>query len=141
MFGNYSTDNGSINGIIDALERDGLVNLLAEPNLTALSGETASFLAGGEIPIPLAGGLGTTTIEYKQYGVSLAFTPTVLANGLLHVSEMAAHRVQDVRSEVKEGDQFLVKVLEVDRQGKIRLSRKEAMPAPTGAGSPDPSAR
>ena len=66
---------------IDLAETNGLSTTLAEPNLTALSGETASFLAGGEVPIPLAGGLGTTTIEYKQYGVSLAFTPTVLANG------------------------------------------------------------
>jgi pilus assembly protein CpaC len=63
---------------IDLAENDGLVTTLAEPNLTALSGETASFLAGGEIPIPLSQGLGSVSIEYKQYGVSLAFTPTVL---------------------------------------------------------------
>ncbi|NNM76812.1 type II and III secretion system protein family protein [Sphingomonas sp. ID1715] len=66
---------------IDLAETQGLVTTLANPNLTALSGETASFLAGGEIPIPLAQGLGTIGIEYKQYGVSLAFTPTVLADG------------------------------------------------------------
>jgi pilus assembly protein CpaC len=63
---------------IDLAENDGLVTTLAEPNLTAISGETASFLAGGEVPIPLAQGLGTVGIEYKQFGVSLAFTPTVL---------------------------------------------------------------
>lgn len=66
---------------IDLAETDGLVTTLAEPNLTALSGETASFLAGGEIPIPISEGLGAVTINYKQYGVSLAFTPTVLADG------------------------------------------------------------
>ena len=66
---------------IDLAETQGLVVTLANPNLTALSGETASFLAGGEIPIPLAQGLGTIGIEYKQYGVSLAFTPTVLGDG------------------------------------------------------------
>ena len=66
---------------LDLAETNGLVTLLAEPNLTALSGETASFLAGGEFPIPISQGLGTVTIEYKQYGVSLAFTPTVLADG------------------------------------------------------------
>lgn len=66
---------------IDLAETDGLAHTLAEPNLTALSGETASFLAGGEIPIPVPQYQGTTTIEYKQYGVSLAFTPTVLADG------------------------------------------------------------
>jgi pilus assembly protein CpaC len=66
---------------IDLAETEGLVTTLANPNLTALSGETASFLAGGEIPIPLAQGLGQIGVEYKQYGVSLAFTPTVLADG------------------------------------------------------------
>jgi len=66
---------------IDLGETVGQVTTLATPNLTALSGETASFLAGGEIPIPVAQGLGTTTVEFKQYGVSLAFTPTVLADG------------------------------------------------------------
>ena len=66
---------------IDLAEADGLVSTLAQPNLTALSGETASFLAGGEIPIPKSEGFGTVTIEFKQYGVSLAFTPTVLADG------------------------------------------------------------
>ena len=66
---------------IDLAETDGLLTTLAEPNLTALSGETASFLAGGEIPIPIAQGLGQVSVEYKQYGVSLAFTPTVLTDG------------------------------------------------------------
>ena len=68
-------------GALDLAETQGLVSTLAEPNLTALSGETASFLAGGEFPIPLSEGLGAVTIEYKQYGVSLAFTPVVLGNG------------------------------------------------------------
>jgi pilus assembly protein CpaC len=66
---------------LDLAENDGLVTTLANPNLTALSGETASFLAGGEIPIPISQALGTISIEYKQYGVSLSFTPTVLADG------------------------------------------------------------
>ena len=66
---------------LDLAETDGLVTTLAQPNLTALSGETASFLAGGEIPIPMQATLGTVSIEYKPYGVSLAFTPTVLADG------------------------------------------------------------
>lgn len=70
-----------IAGALDLAEREGLVTTLAEPNLTALSGETASFLAGGEFPIPLSQGLGAIAIEYKQYGVSLAFTPVVLDNG------------------------------------------------------------
>jgi pilus assembly protein CpaC len=66
---------------LDLAETDGLVTTLAEPNLTALSGETASFLAGGEFPIPISQSLGSISIEYKQYGVGLAFTPIVLADG------------------------------------------------------------
>ncbi|PZT90639.1 MAG: secretion system protein [Citromicrobium sp.] len=58
---------------LNLAETQGLVTTLAEPNLTALSGETAAFLAGGEFPIPLSQGLGTTTIQFKQYGVSLAY--------------------------------------------------------------------
>jgi pilus assembly protein CpaC len=68
-------------GALDLAERVGLVTTLSQPNLTALSGETADFLAGGEFPIPISQGLGSTSIEYKKYGVSLAYTPTVLANG------------------------------------------------------------
>ncbi len=68
-------------GALDLGESIGLVTSLATPNLTALSGETADFLAGGEYPIPISQGLGTTSVEYKKYGVSLAYTPTVLANG------------------------------------------------------------
>lgn len=70
-----------IAGALDLAETEGQAVTLAEPNLTALSGETASFLAGGEFPIPLSQGLGSVSIEYKQFGVSLAFTPIVLANG------------------------------------------------------------
>jgi pilus assembly protein CpaC len=74
-----------IGSALDLAERDGLVTTLSQPNLTALSGETAEFLAGGEFPIPLSQGLGTTTIEYKKYGVSLAYTPTVLSNGRISI--------------------------------------------------------
>jgi pilus assembly protein CpaC len=70
---------------LDIGERIGLVTTLSQPNLTALSGETADFLAGGEFPIPTSQGFGTTTIEYKKFGVSLAYTPTVLANGRISI--------------------------------------------------------
>lgn len=66
---------------IDLGETLGQVTTLANPNLTALSGETGTFLAGGEIPIPIAQALGATSIEYKQFGVSLAYTPVVLSDG------------------------------------------------------------
>ncbi|HYI39020.1 MAG TPA: type II and III secretion system protein family protein [Allosphingosinicella sp.] len=68
-------------GALDLAETDGKVHTLAEPNLVALSGETASFLAGGEFPIPSSNGINGTSIEFKQYGVSLAFTPYVLEGG------------------------------------------------------------
>jgi len=70
---------------LDLAESDGLISTLAEPNLTTMSGETASFLAGGEIPIPVSSGLGTVSVVFKQYGVSLAFTPTVLADGRISI--------------------------------------------------------
>ncbi|WP_114228182.1 MULTISPECIES: type II and III secretion system protein family protein [Sphingomonas] len=66
---------------IDLSSNDGFITTLAEPTLTALSGETASFLAGGEFPIPVSQSLGSLSIEYKQYGVGLAFTPIVLNDG------------------------------------------------------------
>jgi len=75
----------SVDVIIQALEKRGVARLLAEPNLVALSGDTASFLAGGEFPFPVPGALNTTTIEFKKFGVSLAFTPTVLGDGVINL--------------------------------------------------------
>ena len=66
---------------IDVGETIGQVSTLANPNLTALSGETATFLVGGEIPIPISQGLGAVSVEFKSYGISLSYTPTVLADG------------------------------------------------------------
>ena len=71
--------------MIRALEDRGLVRRLAEPNLIALSGDTASFLAGGEFPIPIAQNNNSITIEWKKFGVGLAFTPTVLDNGIINL--------------------------------------------------------
>jgi len=68
-------------GAMDLAETLGLITTLSKPNLTALSGETATFLAGGEFPIPISQGLGNVAIQYRNFGVSLAYTPTVLANG------------------------------------------------------------
>src|SRR5690242_20409103 len=79
------------NVTLDALENKGVVTTLAEPTLIALSGETASFLAGGEFPIPVSqasgsnGGSSAITVEFKPFGVSLAFTPTVLADGVINL--------------------------------------------------------
>ena len=62
------------------LEGNGMARVLAEPTLVALSGQSASFLAGGELPVPAPQGLGTTSIEYKPFGIGLTLTPTVLSN-------------------------------------------------------------
>ena len=86
-----------IAGALDLAEKDGLVTVLAEPNLTALSGETASFLAGGEFPIPVSQALNSITIEYKQYGVGLAFTPIVLADG--RISMRVRPEVSEISNE------------------------------------------
>ncbi len=81
LAGRFTNGDININGLIDALEREGFLTVLAEPNLTALSGETAAFLAGGEFPIPVGVDDGDIEIQFKQFGVSLAFTPTVLSGG------------------------------------------------------------
>jgi pilus assembly protein CpaC len=78
---NVFAGGGDLNVLVDALADEGLLNVLAEPNLTALSGETASFLAGGEFPIPVPGANNSVTIEFKKFGVRLAFTPVILDNG------------------------------------------------------------
>lgn len=80
--GRWNFTNGktttTVTGVLDALKENGLIRILAEPNLVCLNGQSADFLAGGQIPIPAAGGLGTTTIEWKDYGVGLKFTPTIV---------------------------------------------------------------
>lgn len=78
----YANGNVSLQSAIQALEEDGLVRTLAEPTLTAISGESAKFLAGGEFPIPVSKDLqGNITVAYKPFGVGLAFTPIVLSEG------------------------------------------------------------
>ena len=101
-------------GALELGEKDGLVAVLAEPNLTALSGETASFLAGGEFPVPISQSLGSISIEYKQYGVGLAFTPIVLADG--RISMRVRPEVSELSNEgaVKLND-FLVPALTTRR--------------------------
>lgn len=79
LFGRYTGGNFNIAGVLDALETQGLVSVLAEPSLTTTSGKTANFLAGGEFPIPLVDSDGSVTVEYKPFGISLNFTPVVLS--------------------------------------------------------------
>ncbi|MFM0349842.1 type II and III secretion system protein family protein [Paraburkholderia sp. RL17-347-BIC-D] len=80
LFGAFKTNNVNIQVLVDALNQEGLLTVLAEPNLVALSGQTASFLAGGEFPIPVSQTNGAISVEFKQFGVKLDFTPTVLSD-------------------------------------------------------------
>jgi pilus assembly protein CpaC len=79
--GGYAGGGAQITHAIRMLERDGLIRTLAEPNLTAVSGEPAKFLAGGEYPVPVVDTLGALSVQYKEFGVGLAFTPIVLSEG------------------------------------------------------------
>lgn len=79
-----STGSFTLDFFLDALEEKGIIKTLAEPNLIAMSGDTASFLAGGEFPVPVPDDSGIA-IEFKEFGVSLAFTPTVLEDGLINI--------------------------------------------------------
>jgi pilus assembly protein CpaC len=100
------TDSLDMNAVIDALEEQGLVSVLVEPNLTARSGETASFLSGGEFPIPVNQNLNNVVVEFKRFGVALDFTPTVLSGGRIslkvrpevsELNEAASVEIRDIR--------------------------------------------
>ena len=84
--GSYSLRSANISGALDALSQDGLVRILAEPNLTVMSGRKASFLVGGEFPVPIPSGTGNgVSITYKKFGVSLNFRPTVFSDGRISI--------------------------------------------------------
>ncbi|QIE57966.1 type II and III secretion system protein family protein [Pikeienuella piscinae] len=81
----YSAGGVFLDVLLNALEQQGVARTLAEPNLVALSGDTAQFLAGGEVPIPIAGQDGEITVEFKPFGVGLSFTPTVVDDDLINL--------------------------------------------------------
>ena len=88
VFGRVGTQ--AVSAELDALAQEGFITQLAEPNLTAMNGQTASFLVGGEFPVPVAGTAGTSgfptiTVSFKKFGVSLAFTPTILSANHLNL--------------------------------------------------------
>lgn len=93
--------------LVQALEEKGLGRRLAEPNLTALSGEKASFLVGGEVPIPIAENDGKITVQYKEYGVRLNFTPVVLDNGLINL------KLEPEVSQIDENTAFRTGLIEI----------------------------
>ena len=91
----FASGAASIAAEVEALQREGVIRTLAEPTLTAISGENASFLAGGEFPIPIAQEDNSVSVEFKKFGVGLDFTPVVLSGGrislrvLTEVSELS----------------------------------------------------
>lgn len=124
-----SSGNVNIDAVLDALQSNGVLEVLAEPNITAMTGQTASFLAGGEVPVPIPVNRDTVGIEYKPYGVSLLFNPTLLPNGRIALQvrpevssitnqnatlangiEVPAFRVRraDTRVEVGSGQTFAI---------------------------------
>jgi len=95
-----------LNNFIDALATEGLVTVLAEPNLTALSGETASFLAGGQFPVPVpqaSNGGSVITIEFKNFGVGLSFTPTLIAGNRISMRVQPEVSQLDFSNEIRIG--------------------------------------
>lgn len=124
-----SGNNFNIDTVLESLQSHGVLEILAEPNITAVTGETASFLAGGEVPIPVPVNRDLVGIEYKSYGVSLMFSPTLLPNERIglqvrpevsslvggSVQEIAGYRVPsfrvrraDTRVEVGSGQTFAI---------------------------------
>jgi pilus assembly protein CpaC len=83
--GVLSAGTRDVNAVIQALAQDNLARILAEPNLTVMSGQTASFLAGGEFPVPVAQQNNAISVEFKKYGIALAFVPTVLSDGRINL--------------------------------------------------------
>jgi len=85
LFASFISGNLIFDLMLDAAKNKGLAKILAEPNLTTLTGQEAKFLSGGQIPIPIANALGAVSIEYKDYGVGLSFILVVLSNGHINL--------------------------------------------------------
>ncbi|AQS35937.1 Flp pilus assembly protein, secretin CpaC [Shewanella psychrophila] len=86
FFARYINDNLLMNFALDVAKQNGLAKVLAEPNVTAMSGQSAEFLSGGEFPIPVPGTNGSTTIQYRDFGVGVRFVPSVLDSGQINLS-------------------------------------------------------
>ncbi|MGW8369470.1 MAG: type II and III secretion system protein family protein [Gammaproteobacteria bacterium] len=93
----WKNGNQTVTTLIQLLERRGLIKTLAEPNLTAISGETAKFLAGGEFPVPISQTDNRVTVEYKQFGVNVSFRPVVMSAG--RISLKIAAEVSEISNE------------------------------------------
>ena len=108
------TSSLDLNGIVDLLEQEGLASVLAEPNLTAISGQRAEFLAGGEFPVIVPQTADLATVEFKPFGVSLAFTPIVMDGGRINL-HVAPEVSELVESGAVELDGFTIPALSTRR--------------------------
>lgn len=115
-FAGASTRRANVTALVDALAQEGLISILAEPNLTAVSGQKASFLAGGEFPVPVTQSENRTAIDFRRFGVSLDFTPVVLSDRLISIN---------VRPEVSELSEEGSVVLNNFRVPSLRTRRAE----------------
>lgn len=102
LFGGSGSTN--IDTFLRALEEKGIIRTLAEPNLVARAGETASFLAGGEFPVPVAADRDRISIEFREFGVGLEFTPTILSDGLMSLAVSPEVSQLDPRNSVRLSD-------------------------------------
>lgn len=118
----YSDSNVDILNVIDALDEEGLLTILAEPNLTALSGETANFLAGGEFPVPVPQEDGAITVEYKPFGVSLSFTPTIVGENLINLKVAPEVSQLSSASAINVGGTFIQSLLTRRAQTTVELA-------------------
>ena len=133
--------NGSTSALINALATEGLVTLLAEPNLTAVSGETATFLAGGQFPIPVpqssGGGGSVVTIEFKNFGVSLGFTPTIIGGGRISLKVAPDVTQLDFTHTVTIAGSVIPSFIERNANTTVELASGQSF----AIGGPDPEYR
>jgi pilus assembly protein CpaC len=115
------------NALLNAMQNEGLLTMLAEPNLTTLSGETAHFHAGGEVPIPVPQSFGVTTIEYKSYGVELAFTPTILPGNRIAMSVHPSVSEISTANAVTISGVSVPSFIERDAQANVEMASGETL--------------
>ena len=109
------------NATLSLLEENGLAKVLAEPTLVTLSGQEAKFLAGGELPVPFSSGLGNITVEWKKFGIQLAFTPTVLDPGTISLKVASEVSDLDPANGVQVGGLFIPGLASRQAQTTVRL--------------------
>ena len=115
----FGGNNYNVNLVLQALETDGLVRTLAEPNLIALSGQPARFLAGGEVPIPVQNPEGGISVQYRPFGVELIFTPTVVDEDIINLQMDAS--VSSIGEDQKIGESSVPRFVSRETSSTVEL--------------------